>query len=74
LEVRKRGKREGVRRKSRLRGNQKGREEVRRLLGGVEGKENSMYPLMKSSSTDDHFLQKNISTERQGSSQSRGPC
>jgi len=44
LEVIRGRKREGVRRKSRVRGNQEGGEEVGRLLGRVEGKEDSMYP------------------------------
>jgi len=57
LEVIRGRKREGVRRKSRVRGNQEGGEEVGRLLGRVEDKEDGKFPFVNLSSSGEHFLQ-----------------
>jgi len=40
----------------------------------VEGKEDGMYCFVNCSSSDDHFLQKNISSQGRGGSQSTGTC
>jgi hypothetical protein len=44
------------------------------LLGRVEGKEDGMYCFVNCSSSDDHFLQKNISSQGRGGSQGTGTC
>jgi len=70
------GKGKGIKRGKGKRGGgeQGGQEQEGGLLGRVEGKEGGMYPLVNSSSPDDYFLQKNISRQGRGGSQSTGTC
>ena len=55
-------------------GEQGGGEQEGGLLERVEGKEDGMYPLVNPFSSDDYFLQKNISRQGRGGNQSTSTC